>query len=164
LPSVSRTWARIGQTPLIKHDCQYTHLSTISAISEAGELYYQIQEESFKGHTIVEFLKYLRLMIDKPLSIIWDGAKIHQSEEVKRFLETIEEGMVWLYRFPPYSPELNPDEQVWHHLKNIALKNVTCRTKEELKKHLIIALDALKARKNIVAAFFCHPQVKWNNF
>jgi transposase len=44
--------------------------------------------------------------------------------------------MVWLYRFPPYSPELNPDEQVWHHFKNIALKNQTCRTKEELKKHL----------------------------
>jgi transposase len=36
---------------------------------------------------------------------------------VSRFVASTE-GRLQLFYLPPYSSELNPDEQVWNHLKN----------------------------------------------
>lgn len=38
-----------------------------------------------------------------------------------------------MFFLPPRSPELNPDEQVWFHLKNQELKGHQATTTKELK-------------------------------
>lgn len=48
--------------------------------------------------------------------MVWDGAAIHRSEAVKVFLKE-KLGRIHLERLPAYSPELNPVELVWSHLK-----------------------------------------------
>jgi transposase len=40
LPQLRQTWAPAGQTPVLNDGCQYAHLSVISAISPAGDIYY----------------------------------------------------------------------------------------------------------------------------
>ena len=52
----------------------------------------------------------------RDLVVIWDGAAIHRSESVKTLLKE-KPGRVHLERLPAYSPELNPVELVWSHLK-----------------------------------------------
>ena len=47
--------------------------------------------------------------------IIMDNASFHKGEETRRLIE--EEGHILLY-LPPYSPDLNPIEQKWFHIKN----------------------------------------------
>ena len=59
LPSVVRTWAPRGQTPLLREWLTWDHLSAISAITPAGELYLSIQERAFKGPDVVCFLQQL---------------------------------------------------------------------------------------------------------
>jgi transposase len=49
--------------------------------------------------------------------LIVDGHPIHKSLAVSRFVAATE-GRLQLFYLPPYSPEFNPDEQVWNHLKN----------------------------------------------
>lgn len=55
--------------------------------------------------------------------MIWDGSPIHRSRAVKAVLEQAG-GRIWLKRLPGYAPDLNPDEGVWQHLKNVQLANV----------------------------------------
>ena len=48
-----------------------------------------------------------------------DNAPIHISNLVKNWLET---HSVWTLEFPPYSPNLNPIENLWWALKNKIIK------------------------------------------
>ena len=45
--------------------------------------------------------------------LIWDGAGFHTGEDV------VVPSNVSLIQLPPYSPELNPVENLWHYLRGI---------------------------------------------
>ena len=47
--------------------------------------------------------------------VVWDGAKHHQGDVVAWL--TNNPGVVELYKFPPYCPDLNPQEHVWKALR-----------------------------------------------
>lgn len=55
--------------------------------------------------------------------LIWDNASWHKSAEIKHFLAKTKHDF-YLINFPPYAPELNPQEHVWKHGR----KNVTHNT------------------------------------
>lgn len=57
IPFVGRTYAPIGQTPVLHSPCSYDHLSAISAISEDGHLYFDLQTSGYTSGDVVEFLK-----------------------------------------------------------------------------------------------------------
>jgi transposase len=61
---------------------------------------------------------------------------------------------------PPYTPELNPDELAWAHLKTRIAKAET-KTKEELKLTVDSALHRLQQLPEIVASFFHAPSCKY---
>ncbi|MDR2161460.1 MAG: transposase [Desulfovibrio sp.] len=85
---------------------------------------------------------------------IWDGAPIHRSKELKRFLSEESQGRIHLERLPPYSPDLNPNEGVWQYLKCVCLKNVSCQDIRNLKKELKGAISILRSRRHIITACF----------
>lgn len=88
--------------------------------------------------------------------VVWDGASIHTCGRIKEWLAKQKEPKVWLARFPPYSPQLNPAEQVWNYLKNVLLGNVCCKTVKELKEKVIEAFETLKKDRQLIQLFFCH--------
>ena len=59
LPAVVRSYAPVGQTPVLQEKLSRDHLSVISAMSLEGKLYMMEQERSFKGEDVVRFLKHL---------------------------------------------------------------------------------------------------------
>ncbi len=159
LPSVHRTYSQKGKTPILENACKYKHLSVASGISESGDLIYQIKEESFKGEGIVDFVKKLVEEVKEKILLIWDGAKIHRSEAMKKYLSEQKNESVWLVKIPAYSPELNADEQVWNYIKNVEMKNICCKGITELKMKTIDALEILKSKKELIQNFFKHPKV-----
>ena len=162
LPCVQKTYAPCGQTPVGQQDCKYSHVSVISGISPQGALIYAIQNKSFDGDAIVEFLKQVLAQFKHQIHIIWDGAKIHAGEAVKNFLtHNPEAKRLQLYRIPPYSPQLNADEQVWNHLKNVKLKNTFFKNLTVLEQNVEKAMAELVEQTDILKSFFRHPQVKW---
>jgi len=159
-----KTWAIKGKTPCLKEGCRYKHISAISAISPCGELFFKLQDRSFLGGDVVAFLKDVLTVLDKKILAIWDGAAIHRDKHVKAFLE--EEARtganrVFLERLPPYSPDLNADEQVWQTLKDDMLKNVICKNLTELQDKVSSAFAILKQDVHKIKKFFFHKDVNF---
>lgn len=162
LSSRLRTYAPCGQTPILQQDCKYSHISAIAAISPSGEIVSDFLDGNFDGNAIVKFLKKILTTFKKEIHLIWDGAKCHYGETVKTFLSTEPDAKrLFLYRIPPYSPELNPTEQLWNNAKNVQLKNVFSKNKTELLNKLNIVFDDFQQKTDIIKAFFKHPKVKF---
>lgn len=159
LPSLGKTYAPKGKTPLIAHKCRYKHLCVISAICDMGKMFWRLRPDAFKGFSIVSFLKELLAFAKKKILVIWDGASIHRSEEVKSFLASMQDDEVWLERIPPYSPELNADEQVWNHLKTVLLKNTCAHNLKELESNVKYAMEIIEESPELIRSFFKHPEV-----
>ena len=150
LPMVVRTYAPVGQTPILRHLLTYAHLSAISAITPQGKLYTMVQDRSIKGPDVVRFLKHLMQHIPGKLLIVWDGATIHRSKAVKAFLDSGASERILLERLPGYAPELNPDEGIWNYLKRVELKNVVCRDVAHLRDELRKAVARLRHKTSVI--------------
>lgn len=151
-----RTYAPRGQTPVLQAPLTRDHLSVISGITSAGRLLVQMQEQPFRGPTVVGFLRHLLRQIDGPLLVIWDGAPIHRAQPVKDFLATAPGKRVLLERLPGYAPEVNPDEGIWQHLKRVELRNVICHSLTELKTELRLAIARLRHKPHVLRGCFTH--------
>lgn len=157
LPAVQRTYAPVGQTPVLRHRLTNDHLSAISGITSGGKLYMQVQDKSFRSHGVVRFLKHLMHHIPGKLLIIWDGAPIHRSREIKDFLTNGATERIHLMRLPSYAPELNPDEGVWNYLKRVELTNLCCRDLDHLRSELRKAKKRLQRKPHIIQACVRQP-------
>jgi transposase len=154
LPGVVRTWAPKGQTPILHHKLTRDHLSVISAITPAGDLYLQVRETAFDSGGVIAFLDELQQQITGKLLIIWDGATIHRSKLLKQYLAEGAAARLHLERLPGYAPELNPDEGVWHYLKHVELGNLCCRDLPHLWQEVCAAAERLRQKPQIVTGFF----------
>ena len=159
VPSVGFTWARTGQTPVLRDGDRYSHLAVISVIIATGDLHDQVQSGSYHGEDVVRCLRQIREMYPTTLTVIWDGASIHRGESVNTFLRTEHHGVIQLEQLPAYSPELNADEQVWAYIKEHELQHLCCKTCDELTPHVVAAFERLKQRPDVIRSFFKHPQV-----
>jgi transposase len=157
LPAIQRTYAPIGQTPVLHHHLTNDHLSAISAITPDGRLYLQVQEQSFRSEDVVCFLEHLLRHIPGKLPVIWDGSPIHRSQVIKDFLASGAAERIHLERLPGYAPDLNPDEGIWNYLKRVELKNVCCRNLAQLRTELRKATKRLRHKKHIVKACIRQP-------
>ena len=74
-------------------------LKTMRANSTSSCKFLELLGKLHKGYKII---------------LIWDNASWHKSAEVKTFLSKTKYNF-HLINFPPYAPELNPQEHVWKH-------------------------------------------------
>lgn len=149
-----RTYAPIGRTPIIRHKLSHEHLSVISGITPAGALYLRVQDRAYTGADIVGFLRQLLEEIPGTLLVVWDGAPIHRAKEVKAFLAEGAAARLHLEQLPPYAPDLNPDEGVWHYLKSVELPNRSCGSLDDLLPALLTAADRLRNKPHLLTACF----------
>ena len=157
LPTVVRTYAPVGQTPILQEHLSYDRLSAMSGITPEGKLLMMEQERAFKGKDVVRFLKHALHHIPGKLLVIWDGSPIHRSKVVKEFLQKGAGVRLKLEQLPGYAPELNPDEGIWKHLKYVELKNVCCRSLSELREELRKAKERLRHKRYVILGCIRQP-------
>ncbi len=150
LPAVVRTWAPRGETPVLHAVLTREHLSVISGITPAGQLFLQMRERSLRGPDVVRFLRHLLRHVRGKLLVIWDGAPIHRAQVVKDFLAQGSAARIWLERLPAYAPELNPDEGIWNLLKRLELRNLCCDDLAELRLELGLAVKRLRHKRRVL--------------
>jgi transposase len=154
LPGVVKTYAPRGQTPILHPFVTRDHLSVMSGITPQGRLYTLTRTEPLTSAESITFLFHLGRRIGGKLLIIWDGSPIHRSALVKEFLAAGGAGYVHLEQFPSYAPDLNPDEQVWQHLKHVEMKNMCCRDLHHLSMELNLAINRLRKKPHLIQSFF----------
>jgi transposase len=157
LPCAVRTYAPVGQTPILHEQLTRDHLSAMSGITPEGKLLMMEQEKAFKGEDVVRFLRHALRRIPGKLLVVWDGSPIHRARVVKDFLASGASNRLRLEQLPGYAPELNPDEGIWKHLKYVELKNICCKSLSELRRELRKAKERLRHKKHVILGCIRQP-------
>jgi len=153
------TWAPVGETPEVEDTGDRFGLRLISAVSARGDLKFSAFEGCMTSERFVSFLKKLRADTGKPIIVIADNARYHKDGAAREYLEPTAEG-IWIAHLPTYAPELNPDEQVWNHLKR-RLGKMFIETKEQMRQEVKSILRSIQRSVELVLSFF---QLKDTNY
>jgi transposase len=156
--AAGRSWAPVGQTPVVKRTGKRFRVNMVSAISNAGRLRFRLFTGSFTGAVFIDFLgRLLRDCGGRRVHLIVDGHPVHRAKLVSawvgRHAERIE-----LHFLPGYSPELNPVELLNQDVKANAAGRRGARSAAELTKQLRSYLRRRQRQPEVVARFFTHPR------
>jgi transposase len=154
LPSVVRTYAPVGHTPMLRDWWTRDHLSAIRAISPEGKLYVHGQEQRIDSADVVAFLEHLRREVPGPLLLLWDRAPIHRTHLVTAFLAHSAAERIQIARLPAYAPELNPGEGLWAYLKGVELCHVCGCNLPHLRKELHAAVKRVRRKPRMIKGGF----------
>jgi transposase len=146
------TWAPVGQTPVVEDSGDRFGLRLISAVSPRGDLKFATFEGRMTSRRFVDFLKKLRADAGKPIIVIADKATYHKDGAARRYRQATDEG-IRVELLPAYSPELNPDEQVWNHLK-ARLGKLFIESREQMKRLAKATLLSIQRNLELVLSFF----------
>jgi transposase len=92
-------------------------MSMISAITSKGRLRFMIKERGgVNADVFIEFLKRLLVDAKHKIFLIVDRGPAHMAKKTSAFVKRLN-GALRLFFLPPYSPDKNPDELVWKHVK-----------------------------------------------
>jgi transposase len=158
-PSVARTWSLRGQTPVLQHSFTWKQLSAIAGLT-FQQFYFRFFPGAIRSEQVIEFLGALKQQISRPLLIIWDGAAIHRSRKVAKWLEGLN-GHIAVARLPPYAPELNPVEAIWAYLKKHEIANLCLNTIGEVGEFARNRLKSMQRRPALVVAFWKQAELKF---
>jgi transposase len=164
-PTVRRTLAPRGKTPILKSGDRHDRISTISAVTVSPKrrrlgLDFRLLADDANAHgeDTVDFLKQLRRHIPGPMTILWDRSNIHdRSKVVRAYLA--EHPEIVTEKLPSYAPETNPDESVWEHTKHGRLANFTPEDTAELRSVLIEEFHRIHRKRELLSAFIRHAGV-----
>lgn len=154
------TWGVRGQTPVVTTSGQRFGLNMISAISARGLLRFMVVKGKVNGPKYVEFLQRLIHKAARPIFLVVDGHPVHKSRVVKDFVAATK-GRLRLFFLPPYAPELNPDEQVWNHVKHHSIGRVALEGADHLKKQIVSRLRSLQKLPWTIRMFFLTPDTQY---
>jgi len=154
------TWAIKGQTPVVRVTGQRFSLNMISAVSPRGALRFMVVKGGVGAAVFIRFLKRLIQGAKRPIFLIVDGHPAHRAKAVTRYVSTVSQRLR-LYFPPAYSPELNPDEQVWNDVKNNAVGRSRLENPEDLHRTVVSRLRFLQKSPDRVRSFFQMPETRY---
>lgn len=98
---------------------------------------YQFAEEKFNTDTYLTFLENVLAKKYYPHKVcyIQDNASYHKDKDIWAWFK---ENKEWLFvkNLPPYCPELNATECIWHHTRMQGTHNQYFDTKEKIQEKL----------------------------
>ena len=151
--TITRVWAPKGARPRAVRQTRYTFLFVLVAVCvSTGEASALIMPE-LNAEVVNLFLEQFarELPVGVHAVLIWDGAGYHVSADL-RVPSTVS-----LILLPPYSPESNPVENLWHFLRAHHWSNRPYRDYKDLEDEAVrsmrkVCLDEKENLKNICNA------------
>jgi transposase len=130
---LGKTWSPRGQTPKQKVTGKRGSVPVMSAINSQGRLLFRLYDKRITSVEVIEFLgQLLRQHRRRHLVVVMDQAPPHTSKQTAAFIQC--QRRLHVFHLPAYSPDWNPDEKVWNHLKHQELKGHQAKTREEMKE------------------------------
>lgn len=153
------TWSPRGEPPVVEATGARFAFNMLSAVSPRGEFRFMLHEGTVNAAVFKTFLERLMIGAKRPVYVIVDGHPSHRSKLVREYVAGTK-GKLKLFFLPPYSPELNPDEQVWAHVKRRVSKRLV-QSKAEMRQLAIGALRRIQKMPELVKSFFRQPECQY---
>lgn len=150
---LGKTWAPCGQTPKVNVTGKRAGVAATSAISNRGQLLFRLLDRRIASQEVIEFLdQMLRHHPNRHLVVVMDQAPPHTSNKTKAWIAG--QSRLHVFHLPKYSPDWNPDEKVWNHLKHQELAAHQAKSKEELKLLARRKLQSMAKRPELMRGIF----------
>jgi transposase len=150
---LGKTWAPCGQTPKQKVTGKRGGVSAMSAITQRGSLIFRLHEKRIASQEVIDFLaQMLKHHSRRHLVVVMDQAPPHVSKKTTSFIDS--QRRLHVFHLPKYSPDWNPDEKVWNHLKHQELKGHQAKTKDELKELALAKLSNMSEDPELLRGIY----------
>lgn len=149
---IDETWAKTNMTRLrgrapcgerLIAKTPYGHWKTttlIAALGIEGIRCSTVVDGAVNGDIFEAFVEHVLLGVLKPGDVvIMDNLSSHKRSRTGELIASAGAELVFL---PPYSPDLNPIENVFSKIKQL-LRSLACRTKDRLWRLMQSVLDAV---------------------
>ena len=162
-PTVRRTWAPLGQTPVHHSWDRHDRLSVISGISVSPQrrrlgLYFDIAEHNIDTDDFETFVQTVQRQLGRGLILVMDRWSVHR-KAAKR-LAARSRCRIEVEWLPPYAPELNPVEQIWKHSKYDDMPNFIPEDKFDLADEICQSIRQTRSDQALLRSFFEHAGLK----
>ncbi|MGH7158439.1 MAG: IS630 family transposase [Candidatus Saccharimonadales bacterium] len=150
---LGKTWSPCGQTPKAKVTGKRGGVAAMSAVSRQGNLLFRLHNKRIASPEVIDFLKQMLTHHNRRhLVVVMDQAPPHTSKKTKSYINSQER--LHVFHLPKYSPDWNPDEKVWNHLKHQELTRHQAKTKEELTKLARRKLQSMAKRPSLMRGIY----------
>ena len=141
--NITRTYARSEKGKRAKCENSITpgtRVSTVGALGINGLIAEMCYEKTMAALVFRVFVEHILVpVLHSKNVVILDNAKVHYDEEAIAMIETTGASVMYL---PPYSPELNPIENIWSKAKNY-LRKIPILDTEHLYLAIAYALETI---------------------
>ena len=150
---LAKTWAPCGHTPKQSVTGKRGGVSAMSAITSCGSLIFRLHDKRIASDEVIDFLsQMLKHHRRRHLVVVMDQAPPHTSKKTCAFIAN--QSRLHVFNLPKYSPDWNPDEKVWNHLKHQELKGHQAQTKDELKDLTQVRLTNMSQNRKLLQGIF----------
>jgi len=156
-----RTWGAKGETPVVLSTGARYRMSLISAVTSRGHMRFMIKEKGgVNADVFIEFLRRLMIGNKGKIFLIVDRGPAHIAKKTKAFVAGLSDKLQLFY-LPPYSPDRNPDELVWKHLKADTVGRTSITSLDDFRAKVKSSMLSLQRNPEKVRSFFQKPSLKY---
>jgi transposase len=159
VPPLRAAWALIGVQAVVPLTGRNPRRVLVGGLNlQTGELV-TVTRDRCRGEDVVAFVEALgRVRPAVPKLLIWDNAPAHKTRAVRAALAAAHIEVAWL---PFRSPELNPLEDLWRHLKAYVAANRVYETVATLAAAAVGWLDGLTNHDRLRKAALLSAKFNW---
>lgn len=156
-----RTWGASGKTPVVETTGARYRMSLLSAITSKGRMRFMTKEKGgVNADVFIEFLKRLMAGSKNKIFLIVDRGPAHRAKKTKDFVASLG-GKLRLFYLPPYSPDKNPDELVWKHLKADTVGRASIVDFADFKGKIESSMRSLQRKPEKIRSFYQKDSLKY---
>ena len=150
------TWSRVGQPPQVPVTGDRKSVKILGAIELWRTRFHYRQDTIFNASTYLAFLEQLaRSYRRRGAILIQDNDSYHKNADVWRWFKS---NRHWLevHQLPPYSPEFNPTERLWQHMRKNGTHNRYFANEAELVGTLTRVFGEMQSHPELICSYL-HP-------
>lgn len=149
-----RSWSPIGLSPVLESNGSHAGLNIIGAteitknFDTVSDIY--SAQQSITNVEIKDFLEHLlELNPDKKVYVVMDNARTHNNKKIQAYWSEHADRLT-IINTARYSPELNPQENIWNLLKNKIFSTKARKDIEDLYSHVLEIYSNLNNQRDII--------------
>lgn len=155
ISDLRRCWAPLPVRPIVSHQVVREYVYALAAVCPHDGQLASLVMPWVDSEIMSLFLEHTaRRFAGEFCVMVLDGAGWHRSGDLR-----VPENMR-LLALPPYSPELNPVEHIWDHLRENALKNRAFESLDEVIDALCSGLKILHDEPGVTQSLTCFDWFK----